>query len=57
MNAPERMVFPDMQSQFDSRNIHIDAVGVKGVRYPETISARVPRRSPNTGRTINARTS
>ena len=28
MNAPERMVFPDMQSQFDSRNIHIDAVGV-----------------------------
>jgi GTP cyclohydrolase IB len=40
MNAPERMVFPDMQSQFDSRNIHIDAVGVKGVRYPVTISVR-----------------
>ena len=40
MNAPERIVFPDMQSQFDSRNIHIDAVGVKGVRYPLTISAR-----------------
>ena len=40
MNAPERMVFPDIQSQFDSRNIHIDAVGIKGVRYPVTISAR-----------------
>ncbi len=40
MNAPERMVFLDMQSQIDSRNIHLDAVGVKGVRYPVTISAR-----------------
>ena len=40
MNAPERMLFPDMQSQFDDRNIHIDAVGIKGVRYPVTISAR-----------------
>jgi GTP cyclohydrolase I len=40
MNAPDRMVFPDMQSQFDHRNIHIDSVGVKGVRYPVTISAR-----------------
>ena len=39
MNAPERMAFPDIQSQFDSRNVHIDAVGVKGVRYPVTISA------------------
>ncbi len=40
MNAPERLVFPDIQSQFDRRNIHIDAVGIKGVRYPVTISAR-----------------
>ena len=40
MNAPERMAFPDIQSQFDSRNVHIDAVGVKGVRYPVTISSR-----------------
>jgi GTP cyclohydrolase FolE2 len=39
MNAPERMAFPDIQSQCDSRNIHIDAVGVKGVRYPVTICA------------------
>ncbi len=40
MNAPERLVFPDIQSRFDSRDIHIDGVGVKGVRYPVTISAR-----------------
>src|SRR5512140_1014254 len=40
MNAPERTVFPDIQSQCDSRNIHIDAVGIKGVRYPVAISAR-----------------
>ena len=39
MNAPERIVFPDLQSQFDSRNIHIDGVGIKGVRYPLTIGA------------------
>ena len=40
MNAPERIAFLDVQSQFDSRNIHIDAVGIKGVRYPVTIGAR-----------------
>lgn len=40
MNAPERMVFLDMQSQADSRNVHLDAVGVKGVRYPVTIGTR-----------------
>ena len=39
MNAPERLVFPDLQSQFDSRDIHIDGVGIKGVRYPLAISA------------------
>jgi len=39
MNAPERIFFPDIQSQLDSRNIHIDGVGIKGVRYPVTISA------------------
>jgi len=39
MNAPERILFPDIQSQFDSRNIHIDAVGIKGVRYPVMIGA------------------
>lgn len=40
MNARERMVFSDLQSQFDNRNVRIDAVGIKGVRYPVTISAR-----------------
>jgi len=39
MNAPERMFFSDIQSQFDSREIHIDGVGIKGVRYPVTIGA------------------
>ncbi len=39
MNAPETRIFPDLQSQSDSRDIHIDGVGIKGVRYPLTISA------------------
>lgn len=39
MNAPERIDLPDIQSQLDSRGIGIDAVGVKGVRYPVTILA------------------
>ena len=37
MNAPERIGLPDIQSQMDGRNTRIDAVGVKGVRYPVTI--------------------
>ena len=37
MNAPERIGLPDIQSQLDSRNTCIDAVGIKGVRYPVTI--------------------
>lgn len=40
MNAPERIVFPDIQAQADSRNIHIDSVGIKGVRYPVTVIGR-----------------
>jgi GTP cyclohydrolase FolE2 len=40
MNAPERIFFPDIQSQIDSRDIHFDGVGIKGMRYPVTISAR-----------------
>ena len=39
MNAPERILFPDIQSRVDSRDINIDGVGIKGVRYPVTISA------------------
>lgn len=37
MNAPERLMLPDIQAQPDGRNIRIDGVGVKGVRYPVTI--------------------
>jgi GTP cyclohydrolase I len=37
MNAPERLSLPDIQSQHDVRNIPINAVGIKGVRYPVTI--------------------
>jgi GTP cyclohydrolase IB len=38
MNAPHRFTLPDIQSQVDIRNIAIDGVGIKGVRYPITIS-------------------
>jgi GTP cyclohydrolase FolE2 len=39
MNAPERIALLDVQSRPDGRNLHIDAVGVKGVRYPVAIHA------------------
>jgi GTP cyclohydrolase FolE2 len=40
MNAPEKISFlPDIQSQQDMRNLRIDAVGVKGVRYPISVLA------------------
>lgn len=46
MDAPERIAgLPDIQSQVDSRDLPIDAVGVNRVRYPITIQAgrrRVP---------------
>ncbi len=34
MNAPEKIVLPDIQSIADSRRIAIDRVGIKGVRHP-----------------------
>lgn len=38
MNAPEKRSFlPDIQSQADCRELRIDAVGVKNVRYPIAI--------------------
>ena len=37
MNAPERIDLPDIQSEVDSRNTAIDAVGIKGVRHPVSI--------------------
>lgn len=39
MNAPDRFALHDVQSRPDSRNLRIDAVGVKGIRYPVTIQA------------------
>ncbi len=39
MNAPERSILPDIQSQPDRRNLAIDGVGVKGVRYPLMIAS------------------
>jgi GTP cyclohydrolase IB len=37
MNAPEKITLPDIQSQHDHRNQPIDAVGIKGVRYPVAV--------------------
>jgi GTP cyclohydrolase IB len=38
MNAPDRInKLPDIQSQVDTRNTAIDAVGIKGIRHPVTI--------------------
>ncbi|MBS1191711.1 MAG: cyclohydrolase FolE2 [Rhodocyclaceae bacterium] len=37
MTAPEKIPLPDVQSLEDRRNLPIDAVGVKDVRYPVTI--------------------
>ncbi|MFC4522604.1 GTP cyclohydrolase FolE2 [Cupriavidus pinatubonensis] len=38
MNAPERIAYlPDIQAQEDKRDLPINAVGVKGVRYPITL--------------------
>lgn len=40
MNTREKTSFlPDIQSQVDSRELRIDAVGVKDVRYPMTLRA------------------
>jgi GTP cyclohydrolase I len=39
MNAPEKIALDDVQSRPDSRNVRIDAVGVRGIRYPVTIQA------------------
>ena len=36
MNAPEPVTLPDIQARRDPRNIPINAVGIKGVRYPVT---------------------
>jgi GTP cyclohydrolase IB len=44
MNAPDRFVrLPDMQEQPDTRNLPIDAVGIKDIRYP--LALKVGERS------------
>ena len=37
MNAPERFFLPDMQASPDHRQLAIQQVGVKGLRYPLTL--------------------
>ena len=37
MNAPERFFMPDIQSRRDHRQLAIQQVGVKGLRYPLTL--------------------
>lgn len=37
MNAPEKIALPDIQAQADTRQLAIDHVGIKGVRYPINI--------------------
>lgn len=39
MNVPQKFQLYDVQSQPDSRNVRIEAVGIKGLRYPVTIRA------------------
>ena len=40
MNAPDRFwLLPDIQSQADCRDLEIDAVGIKDLRYPISIQA------------------
>jgi GTP cyclohydrolase I len=41
MNTPARIAsLPDIQSQADDRELRIDAVGIKAVRYPVTVQGR-----------------
>jgi GTP cyclohydrolase IB len=38
MNAPEKFLLPDIQSSLDERQVAIQQVGVRNVRYPVTIA-------------------
>jgi GTP cyclohydrolase FolE2 len=41
MNAPDRfLLLPDIQSQADCRDLKIDAVGIKDIRYPICLRVR-----------------
>ncbi|MFZ6876469.1 GTP cyclohydrolase FolE2 [Undibacterium sp. Di27W] len=37
MNVPQKLPLPDVQARVDSRQLKIDSVGVKGLRYPVII--------------------
>ena len=37
MNAPERLFLADVQASQDLRNVPIERVGVRGLRYPLAI--------------------
>ena len=37
MNAPEKYFLPDVQASADTRQLAINKVGIKGLRYPLTI--------------------
>ena len=39
-NSKERKMMKDIQSQRDTRNIPIDKVGIKNLRYPVTVRDR-----------------
>ncbi len=50
MNAPERLaLLPDIQARPDPRNLPIDAVGVKGVRYPVRVASPGGTAQPTVG--------
>ena len=49
MNAPERFFLPDTQSEVDPRNLPIQRVGVKGLRYPMLLRNEHGRDVPTVG--------
>ena len=49
MNAPERFFLPDTQSEIDPRNLPIQRVGVKGLRYPMQILNSMGETVPTVG--------
>ena len=40
MNAPDRIFIADVQASADSRNVAIDDVGIKGLKYPIAVAGR-----------------
>ena len=51
MNAPELLPLVDIQSQIDTRNLPIQAVGIKEVRYP--VRLRAPQAAQGQRHTID----